>query len=131
MIRAPAFSVIASMRPSVESGTPEIICFGGSPRRLGQLRRTMSWLAPMPPLVTITAAASSAKSPAAVRELGTPRGTDDGSSTVPLTPVTAPSLTTSSSTWWRKRSCTSPCCSAARTRRMNGASTPGPVPQVR
>ena len=39
------------MRPSTWAGTPEIICFGGLPSRSGQLRRTSSWLPPIPPLV--------------------------------------------------------------------------------
>ena len=101
------------------------------PSRSGQLRRTSSWLAPMPPEVTNTTGASSENSPAAVRELGSPRRTGLASSTSPRTPLTAPPESTSSSTLWRKRSSTSPREAASRTRRTNGSSTPGPVPQVR
>ena len=92
MTLPPAACVISSIRPSTWSGTPEIMCFGGSPSRFGQLARTSSWLAPMPPEVTITTGASSANSPTAVRELFWPRRTPLGSSSSPRTPVTAPPL---------------------------------------
>ena len=60
------------------------------PRRSGQLRRTSSWLAPMPPEVTTTACARSSKSPTTSRELASPRARALGSSTSPATPSTAP-----------------------------------------
>ena len=131
MTLPPASCVIWIIRPSTWSGTPATIAVGGVPSRSGQLRRTSSWLAPMPPEVTNTACASSENSPTAPRELGAPRTASLGSSTDPRTPVTAPPEITSSSTWWRKRSSTSPRAAASRTRRSNGSTTPGPVPQVR
>jgi hypothetical protein len=58
MTFAPVDWAISIIRPSTWWGTPEIIDFGGSPRRCGQLRRTRSWLPPMPPEVIRTACAS-------------------------------------------------------------------------
>ena len=84
----------------------------------------------MPPVVTITACAESENSPAASRPVATPRAAELGARIVPATPVTAPPSVCSSSTRWRKRSSTSPRATAARTRRSNGSTTPGPVPQV-
>ena len=132
MTLPPAASAISIMRPSTWSGTPEIICFGGVPSRSGQLRRTSSWLAPMPPEVTSTTGASSANSPTAVRELRSPRRTPLGSSTSPRTPVDRAAgdhelvdLVAEAQLDQPARGC------ASRTRRSNGSSTPGPVPQVR
>ena len=65
MMFAPAASLIASIRPSTWSGTPQIMFSGASPKRCGQFLRTSSWLAPIPPEVTITACASSSNSPTA------------------------------------------------------------------
>jgi hypothetical protein len=84
----------------------------------------------MPPEVTSTTGAASANSPTAVRELFCPRRAALGSSRSPRTPVTAPPLSVSASTLWRKRSSTVARACAARTRRINGSSTPGPVPHV-
>ena len=84
----------------------------------------------MPPDVTITACAFSAKSPTTVRELRTPRSTLLGSSTSPRTPSTVPPLVVSSLTRWRKRSETRPAFAPSRTRCTNGAMIAGPVPQV-
>ena len=95
MMLPPALSTMPSMRPSTWSGTPDSMCSGGSPRRFGQLLRTRSWLAPMPPDVTITACAFSAKSPTTVREERAPRSTLLGSSTSPRTPSTTPPLVVS------------------------------------
>ena len=67
MMLAPAASLIASIRPSTWSGTPQIMFFGASPSRAGQFLRTSSWLAPIPPEVTITAWASSSNSPTVSR----------------------------------------------------------------
>src|SRR5215213_5434652 len=72
--RPPAFSVIASMRPSTWAGTPEIMRSGGAPNRSGQNSRTRSWSAPMPPDATITAWARRAKVPTGSRELAAPLG---------------------------------------------------------
>ena len=96
------------MCPSTWAGTPESSRCGAGPSRAGQLRRTSSWLPPMPPEVTTTACARISKSPTSVRELASPRATPLGSRTAPRTPVTAPSVTTSSATRWRKRSSTVP-----------------------
>ena len=52
MTLPPASCVIWIIRPSTWSGTPATIAVGGVPSRSGQLRRTSSWLAPMPPEVT-------------------------------------------------------------------------------
>ena len=79
----PARCVISTMRPSTCAGTPEIMCFGGVPSRCGQLRRTSSWLPPMPPLVTITAPARSSNVPTASRLLGAPRTAASGARIVP------------------------------------------------
>ena len=128
--RPPAASVIPSMRPSTCSGTPEIMCFGGTPSRAGQLARTRSWSAPMPPAVTSTAGACSSKLPVSVRELAVPRAASLGARTAPRTPSTVPFVTRSSSTRCRNRSCTSPFSTAARTRRSKGSTMPGPVPHV-
>ena len=95
-----AASVIAIMRPSTCSGTPEIMNFGGSPRRWPVL----------PDHVVIAADAAGGddhrlraqrnrRSPCA-RLL--PRSTLSGSSTEPLTPSTAPFVIMSVSTRWRK-----------------------------
>lgn len=78
-IRAPVFSVIASMRPSTCAGTPVIMVLGAVPRRAGQFARTRSWFAPMPPEVTTTTGAFSSNSPTTVRELALPRETLLGS----------------------------------------------------
>ncbi len=106
------------------------MCSGGLPIRAGHCARTRSWLPPIPPDVTITACADSAKSPTSVRELDTPRATLLGSSTFPLTPSTTPPVTVSSSTRCRNLNSTRPFATASRTRRSNGATRPGPVPQV-
>ena len=127
---APAASVIASIRPSVDMGTPEMRFFGAGPSLAGQLRRTRSKLAPMPPEETITASAVASNRPSALREESAPRSTLLGASTVPLTPVTAPPSIVSSSTWWRKAKRTRPAFSCSRQRRTNGSSSPGPVPHV-
>lgn len=129
-IRPPARSVMASIRPSTCSGTPEIMFFGGAPSRAGQFWRTRSWLAPMPPEVTITTGARSSKSPTTVRELRVPRGALLGSRTAPRTPVTTPAVRTTSSTRCRNLKPTSPLATAARTRFSKGSTTAGPVPQV-
>ena len=105
---------------------------GGLPIRAGQFARTRSKLPPIPPEVTITAWASSSKSPTAVRELRAPRGTADGSSTVPRTPPTTPSVTTSSSTRCRNAAVALPCthCLAHPARERfdeGGAGAPGDV----
>ena len=84
----------------------------------------------MPPDVTITTGACSSNSPATARELRVPRAAWLGSRTVPRTPSTAPPVTVSSSTRWRNRNPTRPDATASRTLRSNGASSPGPVPQV-
>ena len=49
------------------------MCFGGVPSHSGQALRTRSWLPPMPPLATTTAAASIANSPISSRLLASPR----------------------------------------------------------
>ena len=119
-----------SIRPSTCAGTPVTMSVGGVPSRAGQLARTRSWFAPMPPEVTITAWADSSNAPTSVREVATPRAASDGSRTAPETPVTTPSVLVRASTLWRKRSSTSPARSPSRTIRANGATRPGPVPQV-
>ena len=48
---------MSSIRPSTYAGTPVTMKPGAVPSRSGQYRRTISWFAPMPPLVTITACA--------------------------------------------------------------------------
>jgi hypothetical protein len=121
---------MASIRPSTCSGTPLIIRSGGDPSRSGQFCRITSKLAPIPPDVTITAGACSSNGPTSVRELRVPRAAELGSSTAPRTPSTAPPVTVSPSTRCRNRNPTRPSDAASRTRRTNGASTPGPVPQV-
>ena len=78
----------------------------------------------------MTACARNANSPAAVREDETPRGASLGSRMVPDTPSTAPPVTVSASTRCRNSSLTRPVSAAARTRRANGSTIPGPVPQV-
>src|SRR3954453_16535292 len=70
---APASSAMPSIRPSTCLGTPEISRLGGGPRRSGQLRRTMSKFAPIPPLVTSTAPPRALNSPETSRELSSPR----------------------------------------------------------
>lgn len=80
--------------------------------------------------VTITAWALSSKAPATSRLLGLPRSASEGSRTSPLTVSTLPAVRDSPVTRWRKRSSTSPRATPARTRRSNGATSPGPVPQV-
>ena len=119
-----------SIRPSTWAGTPATIVFGGVPSRAGQALRTRSWLPPMPPEVTITACARSSKSPTSTRLLALPRSTRVGSRTAPRTPTTVPPSTTSSSTRCRKANRIRPVATCSRTRRSNGATTPGPVPQV-
>ena len=94
MIAPPAFSVIASIRPSTCSGTPVSMCFGGVPSRAGQFLRTRSWLAPMPPDVTITACALSSNSPDRLARAGRARArrrSAPGPS--PRTPSTTPPVT--------------------------------------
>ena len=127
---APASVAIASMRPSTCAGTPESIRSGAPPSRSGHILRTSSWLPPIPPVVAITACAVSENSPADSRPDASPRLTPLGASTVPDTPVTAPPSVVSASTRWRKRSSILPRAAASRTRRSNGATTPGPVPHV-
>src|SRR3954469_5503 len=127
---APAASVATSIRPSTCAGTPESIRCGAGPSRAGQFFRTRSWLPPIPPEVTTTACALTSKVPISVRELASPRATPLGSSTPPRTPVTVPPVTTRSSTRCRNRRSIRPRSAAARTRAMNGPTTPGPVPQV-
>ena len=78
----------------------------------------------------MTAWARNENSPAAVREDGAPRGTPLGSRTVPETPSTAPFVTVIASTRCLNFSWTRPASAAALTRRSNGSTTPGPVPQV-
>ena len=78
----------------------------------------------------MTACARNSKDPAAVRDDGTPRGTSLGSRIVPDTPSTVPLDTVSASTRCRNLNVTRPAAAAARTRRSNGSTTPGPVPQV-
>ena len=85
---------------------------------------------PIPPEVTITAWARNSNSPTAVRDDGAPRGTSLFSSTVPDTPSTAPLVRVSASTRCLKPNSMRPVSAAARTRRSNGSTTPGPVPQV-
>src|SRR3954469_15182417 len=104
--------------------------FGAGPSRAGQFLRTSSWLAPMPPEVTTTAWAATSNEPTSVRELASPRATPLGSRIPPRTPVTTPPVTTRSSTRCRNRRSIRPRSAAARTRAMNGPTTPGPVPQV-
>src|SRR3954468_6498865 len=127
---APAASVASSIRPSTCAGTPESSRFGAGPRRAGQFLRTSSWLPPMPPEVTTTACAVISNGSTSTRELASPRATSLRSSTCPRTPVTAPSVTTRSSTRCRNRSWTRPFSAASFTRRANGATMPGPVPQT-
>ena len=103
---------------------------GGVPSRAGQLARTSSWLAPSPPAVTTTAWARSSKVPAATREVGAPRAAPSAARTVPATPSIVPPVPVRASARWRNRSSTRPRSAAARTRRSNGSTTPGPVPQV-
>ena len=93
MTRAPASWVTPSISPSTWAGTPDSMRAGGSPSRAGHMRRTRSWLAPMPPEVTMTACARSENSPTTVRELATPRAAALGSSTSPSTPSTTPDVT--------------------------------------
>ncbi len=78
----------------------------------------------------MTAWARNENSPAAVREDGAPRGTPLGSRMVPDTPSTAPFVTVIASTRCLNFSWTRPASAAALTRRSNGSTTPGPVPQV-
>lgn len=84
----------------------------------------------MPPEVTITAWAPSRNSERTSRELGRPRSASLSTSTSPATPSTAPPVVVSAVTRCRKRSSTRPLATASRTRRANGATTPGPVPHV-
>ncbi len=78
----------------------------------------------------MTAWARNENSPTPARDDGTPRGTSLGSRIVPDTPSTTPPVTLSSSTRCRNLNWTSPASAAALTRRSNGSTTPGPVPQV-
>lgn len=103
---------------------------GGVPSRAGQFCRTRSWLAPIPPEVTITTGAWSSNSPTSVRELGLPREALLGSRIAPRTPVTAPPVVTMPSTRWRNLKVTLPSATPARTFFSNGSTTAGPVPQV-
>ena len=128
---APASRAIASIRPSTCAGTPESMCAGGSPSRSGQFERTSSWLPPMPPVVAITAWARE-------RELA-------GRLAVCRPRRARPR--------WARASCRHAGHGAvgggaarrrgggsaarrararprSRTRRSNGSTTPGPVPQV-
>src|SRR3984885_13389186 len=131
MMLAPASWVILSIRPSTWSGTPESIRSGGLPSLSGHACRTSSWLAPIPPEVTITAGALISNSPTGVRELASPRATELGSSTVPATPASVPPFDVSESTWWRNFRVTLPRATASRTRRSNGSPPPGPGPPAR
>src|SRR5580704_7522240 len=88
---------------------------GARPSVDGQDERTSLWLAPIPPEVTITACAPSSNSPTGVRELGCPRATELGSSTVPATPATAPPLEVMESTRCRNFSVTRPRVTPSRT----------------
>src|SRR3954451_9352667 len=118
------------MRPSRCAGTPDSMWSRGVPSRFGQAARTRSWLPPIPPDATITTGARSSNSPVTSRLLGAPRSAESGARTAPRTPTTRPSSTMSSSTRWRFRMDTRPLAAAACTRRTNGSTTPGPVPQV-
>ncbi len=106
------------------------ISAGGVPRRSGQWRRTVSWSAPMPPEVTITAWAVSSNSPAASRLEATPRGESSGARTVPRTPRAVPPSTTRWSTRWRWWKVSSPSRTACFAYRTNGSTTPVPVPHA-
>lgn len=119
-----------SILPSTCAGTPEIMCSGGVPSRFGQWARTRSKLPPMPPEVTITAWARYSKAPVTVRLVARPRSTSEGSSTSPETVSRAPPERDSPVTRCRNASRTSPRATPSRTRRSNGATTPGPVPHV-
>jgi hypothetical protein len=125
--RPPAFSVIAIIRPSTWAGTPQSSCSGTRPIRFGQFARTMSWLPPIPPLVTITAEARNSNCPIDFRDDDTPRGSVEGSKTVPRTPVTASRSMISSSTWCR---CAKRTFGWSRNRRAKISAMAGPVPQV-
>ena len=93
----------------------------------GQLRRTSSWLPPMPPEVTITAWARSSKSPASSRVARLAARARVGARRRRVTPVDRAAVTVSSSTRWRKRERRPARAPAAsRTRRTNGSTTPGP-----
>ena len=83
MTRAPAASVMPSIRPSTWAGTPATIVLGGVPSRAGQALRTRSWLPPMPPLVTITACAAQLEVADLVAVVGRPRSAPSGSSVPP------------------------------------------------
>ena len=131
MIRPPAASAMPSILPSTCAGTPESIRCGGVPSRSGQLARTRSWLPPMPPEVTITAWARSSKAPATSRLLAVPALGVGGLQDLAADRVHGcPPLRDRPVTRWRKRSSTRPRATPARTRRSNGATRPGPVPQV-
>ena len=129
---APASRAIASIRPSTCAGTPESMCAGGVAEPLAATcARTSSWLPPMPPVVTITAWAASANSPAGSRPLASPRLTGLGARTVPATPVDGAAgggeLVDAVAEAQLDAARARP---PSRTRRSNGSTTPGPVPQV-
>ena len=130
MSRAPACSVTASIEPSTYAGTPEIIDVGAAPRRAGHCLRTSSWFPPMPPDDTIVAPAVISNEPTTSREVAVPRAAPDGARISPAAPVTAPSAVRSVVTRWRGRIVTRPRASPSSTAAWNGATIPGPVPQV-
>ncbi len=131
IVVAPARRATASMRPSTWAGTPATMSRGAAPSRsIGQCLRTSAWSPPMPPEAISTAPARTSKSPTSARLELAPRGTVDGSSTSPATPVTRPLVRTMRETRWRNRKTMRPASACACVRRSNGASTPGPVPQV-
>ena len=86
----------------------------------------------MPPLVTITACAAQLELDRSRRGWWAARGRRrPGARVWPWTPTTVPASMTSPSTRCRKRSVIRPAATCSRTRRSNGATTPGPVPHVR
>jgi hypothetical protein len=132
MTETPAASAIPIIRPSTCAGTPEIIVAGGGPSRAsGQFFRTRSKFAPIPPEARMTTSASIRKSPVTSRELSAPRATELSARIDPATAVTRPPEISSPSTRWRNPKLIRPASSCARTLWTKGASTPGPVPQVR
>ena len=102
------------------------------PSRAGQFARTRSWLradAAGGDDHRLGRGGRSRRRPS--REVGAPRATSAGSSISPRTPVDgAARAVTSSSTRCRNRSGHLTVPDGSRTRRTNGSSTPGPVPQM-
>ncbi len=85
----------------------------------------------MPPEATITAPAESSKSPTTSRPDFWPRSTVEGASTLAGDARhRAVRSVTMRSTRWRNFSTIRPAATCSRTRRSNGSTTPGPVPQV-